>query len=157
MLYDTINQLVTAQGELYKDKTFIVEPNKNRVISFIELKNTVDKIQLFLNNKGANYQDRVALFMENGIGYSLAFLATAGNGQIAIPVNLAYKSKELKYVIDDADIRFFLTTKNAYEEHKDIIDEVFSYELYSLNINELILLKKIGNVEGLKTDKIQIH
>lgn len=153
MLYDTINQLVTAQGELYKDKTFIVEPNKNREISFVELKNTVDKIQLFLNNKGANYQDRVALFMENGIGYSSAFLATAGNGQIAIPVNLAYKAKELKYVIDDADIRFFLTTKNAYEEHKDIIDEVFSYELYSLNINELILLKKIGNVEGSKTDK----
>lgn len=153
MLYDTINQLVTAQSELYKDKTFIVEPNKNRKISFIELKKTIDKIQLFLNNTGANYQDRIALFMENGIGYSTAFLATAGNGQIAIPVNLAYKAKELKYVIDDADVRFFLTTKKAYEEHKNIIDEIFSYELYSLNINELILLKKIGDVGGSKTDK----
>lgn len=142
MAYYSFKELLKSQSKDRGNNTFIIEPNTKKEITFLEFNDEVERISDFLNKLNINNQDKVALFMENGIEYAESFFGATYDNKIAVPVNLSYKENELKYLLDDADIRFLITTKSIYERTQNILKNTFSFTTREIGIRDLLVLER---------------
>ena len=82
------------------------------------------------SNKGLKKGTHVAVIMSNRIEYPITWLAIAVIGAVMIPVNPAYTSAELDYVLNDSDAellviedKFLPTLKAMSKKPETMTDE----------------------------------
>ncbi|WP_456697016.1 class I adenylate-forming enzyme family protein [Aeromicrobium sp. P5_D10] len=64
--------------------------------------------------------DRVAIMMPNRIGWPLSWLAALKAGAVVVPINSAYMSADLEFVLRDSGAKLVLTVA----DYRDLVDEV---------------------------------
>lgn len=143
---ETLSQVLIKQSQ--RKKIFIINPASKEKISFYDFYVEAKQISRVIARHGAKKGDCTAIFMENGIGYAAAFFGVTFGGQTAVPVNFSYKAKEFRYVLEDAKVKFILTTRQILKEKEAIFREICSYQTEDLGSRELVLLILDAKVDG---------
>jgi long-chain acyl-CoA synthetase len=87
---------------------------KDRVISFREFNESVDRFGAFLQTLGVKKGDRVAIHLPNCPQFPIAFYAVLRIGAIAVPCNPVYIAREMKHQLNDSGSKIILTLSSLY-------------------------------------------
>jgi long-chain acyl-CoA synthetase len=92
----------------------VIEPDKNREWTFQEINQRAKNLAHYLELKGIQEGDRIAIYSENDIAHLDMFFAASKLGAIFIPLNWRLKQEEMRKILEDADPKFV-----AYSENMD--------------------------------------
>jgi acyl-CoA synthetase (AMP-forming)/AMP-acid ligase II len=81
-------------------------------LTFAELGEAVAETQELLAASGLRAGESVALVMENGPAFPIAWLAIVNSGCVAVPVNPRSTPREAEYVLSDADVSMILVQED---------------------------------------------
>ena len=107
--------------------------DNGRTFSYAQAKFFIKKFRNHLYALGIRQGDRVALFSRNSAEFIFTYLATASLGAICVPINFQLSTREIFFILQDAEINHILTyTPLNFEEFdaKDIYQhdiENFAY------------------------------
>lgn len=97
-------------------------------ITWHQLKEKSMRFAQFLKNKGMGKGNRIALFMQNCPQYLIGHYAIQMIGGIVVPLNPMYKSSELEYFINEANIQVIITGQELYQLVANITHQVSSLQ-----------------------------
>jgi len=125
--FTTLYEIISYQGRKRKRKVALFVDDEK--ICYGEILEKVDKLALFLTQKGIKEGDRVALFLRNSPEFIYTVFAVSKIGAVAVPINTFLKSEELDYILKDAGAKLLVASQihekvvNANAVCKDIIWE----------------------------------
>lgn len=140
-MHEEFNKRVNSIVEKYGDKTaitFMRENDKQDKLSFYQVKQFIESVEILLNKAGIKRGDRVAIMMEHSpypvlIGLSLAYLNVTS---VLIDASLPKQEKEKLLLL--ADVRAFFTSKAQLEEiSEDIVKVIPGFFVDEWNIMKL--------------------
>lgn len=105
--------LLERQASEKSAENFLAEIKSGIRLSYSEFYQQVKKCALFLSKSGIQEKDKVGLMLGNGIDFIVDFFAVLHIGAIVIPVNPAFKDRELDYILSDANIRFLIVERRS--------------------------------------------
>ncbi|MES1245577.1 MAG: AMP-binding protein [Acidobacteriota bacterium] len=114
-----------------------------RDLSYAELFGAADRLAAGLRARGLSHGDRVAFFLGNGVEFVTAYLAVIRLGAVMVPLNLAYRRREIAHILGDAEPRLFLTDR----ERLPVLDELEPGERPA----EVILAEDLDGLSGEET------
>src|SRR4051794_32156110 len=85
-----------------------------RAVTFAELDSAVGRFAGFLQARGLQAGDRVAIFLENAPQFAIAYYGTLRAGGIAVCLNPMHKAVELLHEFEDSGARALVTSDLAY-------------------------------------------
>jgi fatty-acyl-CoA synthase len=121
----TIGGVLLAGAAKFPDRVAIVFPDDQR--TYAELLADAMRIGRGLYALGVRPGDHVGILMPNCTDMVAAIYGIALAGAVATPLNARYRSTELSYVTENADLSVLLTT-DIVEEHVDyaeLLDQAF--------------------------------
>ncbi|TMA24331.1 MAG: long-chain fatty acid--CoA ligase, partial [Deltaproteobacteria bacterium] len=86
-----------------------------RAITFAELDSAVGRLAAFLQGRGIQAGDRVAIFLENSPQFAIAYYGALRAGAIAVCLNPMHKAVELLHEFEDSGARALVSSDQAYE------------------------------------------
>jgi malonyl-CoA/methylmalonyl-CoA synthetase len=106
--------LSVAAGRVLEtaDKTaidFLPAAGEREEISYRELGRAAAAMARWLSARGVERGDRVALFLSSRPETAVAFLGVMRLGAVAVPINLAYRRREIAHILGDARPQLLLT------------------------------------------------
>tara|TARA_Y100000994_G_C15703971_1_gene446575 strand:+ start:6913 stop:8595 length:1683 start_codon:yes stop_codon:yes gene_type:complete len=111
-------------------------------ISYGELGLAVHKVAGWLKNQIKKSEKRIGIFLPNSAGFIVSFFSCQILGKTAIPLNYALSPKEVKDVINDAQIKTLLTFEAPEGRATKIFGNTLDY-----------LQKEIDDLKILKLNK----
>jgi len=90
---------------------FAAENGTAADLSYAELFAEADRLAAGLHARGVRKGDRVAFFLSNRPEFVTAYLAVIRLGAVMVPVNLAYRRREIAHMLADAEPRLLLTER----------------------------------------------
>src|SRR5262245_54439170 len=101
---------------------------EEQVFTYEDLFAEADRLAAGLAAKGLAKGDRVAFFLGNRPEFVAAYLAVIRLGAVMVPMNLAYRRREIAHMLGDAEPRLLLTERDQMA----ILDEVTPEERRSV-------------------------
>ncbi len=89
------------------------EGNHETVLSYRELFAEADRLAAGLAARGLRKGDRVAFYLGNRPEFVIAWLAVIRLGAVLVPINLAYRRREIAHMLADAEPRFLVTEREG--------------------------------------------
>ncbi|HEY0782542.1 MAG TPA: AMP-binding protein [Thermoanaerobaculia bacterium] len=86
--------------------------------------------------------DRVALFLGNGAELVIAYLAVLAAGAVVVPINLAYRRREIAHILGDAEPRVLVTEA----EQEGVLAEIPDAERRS--VERVLIASEIAALAG---------
>lgn len=111
-------------------------------LSYQELFAEARSLAAGLYAKGLRPGDRVAFFLGNRLQFVTVYLAVISLGAVMVPINLAYRRREISHMLGDATPRFLLTEKTQLP----VLDELEPEERGS--VERVILAEELGEWRG---------
>ncbi|MFI1993439.1 AMP-binding protein [Actinoplanes sp. NPDC020271] len=105
LLERTISADLLATVARHGEREALVDCTSGRRWTYSQLKTSVDAVALGLRRLGVTKGDRVGVWAPNCAEWVLTQYATARLGAILVTVNPAYRSHELRYVLQQSGIR----------------------------------------------------
>jgi fatty-acyl-CoA synthase len=121
----TIGGVLLAGAATFPDRAAIVFPDEQR--TYAELLDDAMHIGRGLQALGVRAGDHVGILMPNCVDMVAAIFGIALAGAVATPLNARYRSTELSYVIENADLTVLLSS-DIVQEHVDyaeLLNEAF--------------------------------
>ena len=106
----TIPAVLARAVERFGDDEALVTPQVR--LTFTELAARVDTAMAFLQRRGIEPGDRVAVWAPNSPEWAIASLAIHSIGAVLVPLNTRFKGAEARYVLQTAGVRMLLTVRN---------------------------------------------
>jgi malonyl-CoA/methylmalonyl-CoA synthetase len=125
------------------DKTaidFLPAAGEREELSYRELERAVEAMTWRLRASGAGKGDRVAFFLANRPQMAVAFLAAMRLGVVVVPINLAYRQREIAHILGDARPKLLLTEPAA----RGSLEEIALAERHGVEIITLPALPEAG-------------
>lgn len=108
MLGDTIGDNFDRTVAAHGDRDALIDRGSGRRWTYRELASEVDALATGLLGTGITKGDRVGIWAPNCAEWTMVQYATAKIGAILVNINPAYRSHELEYVLDQAEIRMLI-------------------------------------------------
>jgi malonyl-CoA/methylmalonyl-CoA synthetase len=112
---------------------FLAENGTAEDLSYAQLFAEAGRLAAGFHARGVRKGDRVAFFLSNRPEFVTAYLAVIRLGAVMVPVNLAYRRREIAHMLADAGPRLLLTER----AHVAVLDELADEETRGL---EAVLL-----------------
>ncbi|MBN6034892.1 AMP-binding protein [Amycolatopsis sp. 195334CR] len=112
LLGDTIGDNLARTVAAFGDRDALVERLTGRRWTYAELAADVDALALGLLGLGITKGDRVGIWSPNRAEWTLIQYATAKIGAILVNINPAYRSHELKFVLNQAGVRLLVAAES---------------------------------------------
>jgi acyl-CoA synthetase (AMP-forming)/AMP-acid ligase II len=106
----TIPAVLARAVERFGDDEALVTPNVR--LTFAELAARVETATGFLQRRGIEPGDRVAIWAPNSPEWAIASLAIHSIGAVLVPLNTRFKGAEARYVLQTAGVRLLLTVRD---------------------------------------------
>jgi malonyl-CoA/methylmalonyl-CoA synthetase len=106
------------------------------ILSYGDLFARTDALAAGLAARGVVKGDRVAFFLGNRPEFVLAYLAVIRLGAVMVPINLAYRQREITHMLEDAEPRLLVTERAQIPI------------LEGMETGELILAEDLENLPG---------
>lgn len=97
----SVPQLFDEVVAKYGKKTFVIFYGKK--ISYLELKDSIDRLATALNDLGVKKGDTVALYLLNSPQFIISYLAILRLGAKVTPISPVYTSIEVKHQLEDSE------------------------------------------------------
>ena len=81
-------------------------------LTYAELFDRARRLAAGLAGRGLGKGDRVAFFLGNRPEFVVAYLAVLALGAVGVPINLAYRRREIAHMLGDAEPRLLLTEES---------------------------------------------
>ena len=94
-----------------------------------ELNEKVNRLANGLLSLGLKRQERVGVYSETRSQFFVAYFAIMKAGLVLVPLNTAYKGKELVYLVNDSEPRALIVDADHAEEVSKISGDISSVEL----------------------------
>jgi long-chain acyl-CoA synthetase len=107
-----------------------------------ELLGRVQRLAQGLAESGIGRGDRIAIFQANSPDYIACFFAIAACGATVVPISPECKAEELKFYLDDADVRSVIADAARIELTRSVIDS---------SNREIALISSGTTAPGLRT------
>jgi fatty-acyl-CoA synthase len=125
LLGETIGGNLNRTVARFGDREALVDVPTRRRWTYSELDVEVDEVALGLIEAGIGKGDRVGIWAPNCAEWVLVQYATAKIGAILVNVNPAYRSHELKYVINQSGMRMLVSaTAHRTSDYRAMVTEV---------------------------------
>ncbi len=111
-------------------------------LTYGELAAAVGEAASALAARGLGPGDRVAFFLGNRVELVVAHLAVLRLGAVAVPINLAYRRREIAHILGDAEPRLVVTEAGERER----LDELAREERRS--VEEVLLAEELAGAAG---------
>jgi malonyl-CoA/methylmalonyl-CoA synthetase len=114
---------------------FLGPDGKRSDLTYGELFGAAAQLATALHVRGLRHGDRVAFFLGNRPEFVIAYLAVIRLGAVMVPLNLAYRRREISHILGDAEPRLILTERSQIpvldelEPGERAADVVFADEL----------------------------
>ena len=107
-------------------------------LTYAELFEEARRLAAGLHARGVRKGDRVAFFLGNRPEFVTAYLAVVRLGAVMVPMNLAYRRREIVHILGDAEPRLLLTERSQLPvleelEPAERIDTILAEDLGSLS------------------------
>ncbi|HEY4005102.1 MAG TPA: AMP-binding protein [Pseudonocardia sp.] len=121
----TIGAQLRRTTAAFGDRDALVDVPSGRRWTYRELNAAVDALATGLHELGVGKGDRVAIWAPNVPEWVLTQYATAGIGAILVNINPAYRSHELGFVLNQAEVSLLVAAKSfKSSDYAAMIDEV---------------------------------
>ena len=121
-------------------------------LTYSGLFDAADRLAAGFQERGLRPGDRVAFFLGSRPELVTAYLATIRLGAVMVPMNLAYRRREIGHILADAEPRFIVAERSQLE----FLDEVEPAERAS--VEAVILAEELdgwaGNLAALSTSLV---
>ncbi len=97
----TFYDLVNRNAAIYGDGRAWTDDGVDRVFSFSEVKDAVDRLACGLQKLGIEKGDRIGILGKNSFSYFLLYGAAAALGAIVLPINWRLSADEVAYNLND--------------------------------------------------------
>jgi len=115
---------------------------EEKVFEYDRLFTDADRLAAGLESWGLRKGDRVAFFLGNRPEFVVAYLAAIRLGAVMVPINLAYRRREIAHMLGDAEPRLLLTER----ERLSVLDELEPDERRS--VEKVILAEELKDWEA---------
>lgn len=109
----TLGDLLLAAADDQPERMAIVLPDSR--ISYADLRERAIRTALSLQALGIGPGDHVGLLLPTGMDFVETMFGTTLLGAVTVPINARYQPPELRYVVENADLRVLLTTDRIAE------------------------------------------
>ena len=125
LLGDTIGENFRRTVERHGDRDALVVSSQNYRATYRELFDATTVLARALIASGVEPRDRVGIWSPNRYEWVVTQFATARIGAILVNINPAYKSSELRYVLQQSGIKMLLLAKEFRgTNYVTLLDEV---------------------------------
>ncbi|HET8614629.1 MAG TPA: AMP-binding protein [Actinomycetales bacterium] len=125
LLGDTIGDNLERTVALHGDREALVDVPTHRRWTYNELDVEVDELARGLLELGVEKGDRIGIWSPNCAEWVLLQYATAKVGAILVNVNPAYRSHELRYVVNQSGMRLLVSAvSHKASDYRRMVDEV---------------------------------
>jgi amino acid adenylation domain-containing protein len=121
--------------------------HNSKTITYGILHQKVEAFAIILHSKGIQKNERVAIFMLRCIDMLVAILSVLKIGASYVPIDIDYPKERIKYILEDAKVRFLLTNSSVNKEIKNsrLLFSALDTTLEIININNITLPLKSKN------------
>jgi fatty-acyl-CoA synthase len=121
----TYSQVLRQTVERHGDRPAVVFPQMELSWTFAEFEQHVSRMACALMVLGVGRGDHVGIWSTNRPEWILAQFATAHMGAVLVNVNPAYRTHELAYILNQADIKvLIITDKFKTSDYGEMVAEV---------------------------------
>jgi malonyl-CoA/methylmalonyl-CoA synthetase len=110
-------------------------------LTYEELFGRARRLAAGLAARGIGKGDRVAFFLGNRVEFVVGYLAVLALGAVLVPINLAYRRREIAHMLGDAEPKLLLTE----ESQLPILAELAAEERRGI---EVVLAEEIDRLTG---------
>ncbi|MFL6291537.1 MAG: acyl-CoA synthetase [Thermoanaerobaculia bacterium] len=105
------------------------------ILSYRDLFIRADALAAGLAVRGVTKGDRVAFFLGNRPEFVVAYLAVIRLGAVMVPINLAYRQREIGHMLEDSEPRLLITERAQLPilEGMDVGDLILAEDLDALS------------------------
>ncbi|PRC45975.1 AMP-binding protein, partial [Mycobacterium sp. ITM-2017-0098] len=127
ILEETIGANFERTAATYPDHDALVDVASRRRWTYAELDDDIDTVARGLMSLGVERGDRVGVWAPNCPEWTIVQYATAKIGAILVNINPAYRTHELRYVLDQAGVGTLISaTQFRSSDYVAMVDEVRS-------------------------------
>lgn len=109
MLHDTLGDDLDRTVAAHGDRDALIDQPSGRRWTYAEFARDVDALAVGLLRRGIVKGDRVGIWAPNHPEWTLIQYATAKLGAVLVNINPAYRTQELRYVLDQAGVRLLVS------------------------------------------------
>ncbi|GEM75761.1 AMP-binding protein [Vibrio sagamiensis] len=151
----TIGSLLEKQATLFPDREALVSAHQGQRISYQELNAQADQLASGLLKIGVKQGDRVGIWSQNCIEWTITQYATAKIGAILVCINPAYKSLELEYALKKVSCSTLIMTRafkssNYIDILKQLIPHIGEQDNVHIESSKLPSLKSLVLIDEQK-------
>lgn len=77
-----------------------------------------------LRHLGLKPADRVAIYLPNSLDFIYAYLGIIGGGYVAVPLNIFYRSREVKEILEDSEARVLISKREELGQINDLLPQM---------------------------------
>lgn len=114
----TIRQFVENAAQKNGQKTFLYYGAKE--VTYIDLDQNINRYASAMKGQGVHKGDRVAMMMTNSPEFLYLWLGLAKMGAVAVPLNTAYRAKEIQYALSHSQSRMIVANGTFAEAIKQV-------------------------------------
>lgn len=107
-LPESLGDLVRDQAALMGDQKLAVWFEQDRSLTYRELDQMASALASSLSRKGVRKGSHVAVLLGNTPAYPLTWVALGRLGAAMVPVNTAYTSDEIAFILKDSDAQYLI-------------------------------------------------
>ena len=130
-LYDfTFYDLISRNAVCYGNQSAWFEVDADKSLTFIQIKEMMDRLALGLQATGIKKGDRVGVLGKNSLEYFLLYGAAAALGAILLPINWRLSAEEIKYNLKDATPEALFVDPEFQDLVEGLKPDLFSVRSY---------------------------
>jgi len=122
MISESLGEFVREQAVLRNGQTAAVWFEQGVEITYRQLDASADRLASSLLARGVRKGCHVAVMLPNVPAFPLTWIALGRVGAVMVPVNTAYTSEELHFVLVDSDAQFLVIDKEYLARFEEIGD-----------------------------------
>ena len=112
----TVNKVFENITEKYPDDIALkyndIEKAVNQEITYSQLNKRANKLANLLISENIFTEDKVAICLERSLDLTTSIIATLKAGGAFLPVDPDYPDDRIRYMLEDSDSKFIITTEN---------------------------------------------
>ena len=134
----TIAEILDRAVRLFPDKPYIIF--EDEIMTYSELGSSASNVAHGLKDLGIEKGDSVAYLFPNKPVIPICDLGVQKIGGVVVPINSMARGPELRYILNNTNVKAFFTDANGYEILSSIRDEVPNLER--------VIVKSESKLEG---------
>jgi long-chain acyl-CoA synthetase len=107
----TIRHYIDLRARECPQRTYLIAPETGRLVTYADLAREARNLTRFLLGSGLVRDDKVGLYLPNGLQTAVLFLGAMYGGFVAVPFNLLAQRSQLEYVLEHSEIKILFTTR----------------------------------------------